>query len=180
VPQLSIRLLHRAQIFTWVFGGHFPWGSYEITTWWQGDLVGQTWVTSQKGHNFWSDRWIILNCLHEFSEAVFLRVAMDSLLDDEEVWSAKLEKRLKRAITFDPTVGLRSSFTWVSRGYFPCGCCGITTRWWGGLVGHTLVTCQKGNKFWSDSWIPPKFLLEFSEAVYFGVGMESLLGDGEV
>jgi len=30
---------------------------------------------------------------------------MESLLGDEEVWSAILEYRLKRAITFDPTVG---------------------------------------------------------------------------
>jgi hypothetical protein len=29
---------------------------------------------------------------------------MESLLDDEEVWSARLEKQVKRAITFDLTV----------------------------------------------------------------------------
>ena len=37
-----------------------------------------------------------------------LGVAMESLLRDEEVWSASLEYRLKRAITFNPTVGSRS------------------------------------------------------------------------
>ena len=37
------------------------------------------------------DRWIALKCIHEFLEAVFLRVALDSLLDDEEVWSAIFE-----------------------------------------------------------------------------------------
>jgi hypothetical protein len=47
--------------------------------------------TGQNGHNFWYDRWIALKCIHEFLEAVFLRVALDSLLDDEEVWSASLE-----------------------------------------------------------------------------------------
>jgi hypothetical protein len=41
-------------------------------------------------------------------EAVFRGVAMESLLGDEEVWSAILEYRLKRAITFDPTVGSHS------------------------------------------------------------------------
>jgi hypothetical protein len=35
---------------------------------------------------------------------------MKSLLDDEEVWSAILEYRLKRAIAFDPTVGSDSNF----------------------------------------------------------------------
>jgi hypothetical protein len=35
---------------------------------------------------------------------------MESLLSDEDVWSPVLEYRLKRAITFDPTVGSRSNF----------------------------------------------------------------------
>ena len=52
----------------------------------------------------------MLKCLHEFLEVVFLRVALDSLLDDEEVWSASLEKQVKRVITFDPTVGSRLNF----------------------------------------------------------------------
>ena len=42
--------------------------------------------------------------LHEFSEAVFVMVALESLLGEEEVWYARLEYRLKRAINFDPTV----------------------------------------------------------------------------
>jgi hypothetical protein len=52
----------------------------------------------------------VLKCLHEFLEAVLLRVALDFLLDDEDVWSASLEKRLKRVITFDPTVRSRLNF----------------------------------------------------------------------
>ena len=40
-----------------------------------------------------------------FTEAVFLGEAMEWLLGDEDVWSVKLEYRLKRAITFDPTIG---------------------------------------------------------------------------
>ena len=52
----------------------------------------------------------MLKCLHEFLEAVFLSVALDSLLDDEDVWSASLEERVKRVITFDPTVGSRLNF----------------------------------------------------------------------
>ena len=54
-------------------------------------LVGKTSETGQNGHNFWYDRWIALKYLHEFLEAVVLRVALDSLLDDEDVLSASLE-----------------------------------------------------------------------------------------
>ena len=35
---------------------------------------------------------------------------MKWLLGEEDVWSGELEYRLKRAITFDPTVGSRSNF----------------------------------------------------------------------
>ena len=52
----------------------------------------------------------MLKRLHEFLEAVFLRVALDSLIDDEEVWSASLEYRVKRVITINPTVGSRLNF----------------------------------------------------------------------
>jgi hypothetical protein len=45
-----------------------------------------------------------------FPQAVFVGVAMEWLLDDEDVWSIELEYRLKRAIAFDPTVGSRSIF----------------------------------------------------------------------
>jgi len=50
-----------------------------------------------------------------FTETVFLGVAMEWLLGDEDVWSVELEYRLKKAITFDPTVGSHSK---VSRGCF--------------------------------------------------------------
>jgi hypothetical protein len=39
-----------------------------------------TTVTARKGSNFSSDRWIVLKFLQEFSEVVFLAVAMESLL----------------------------------------------------------------------------------------------------
>ena len=39
-----------------------------------------------------------------FSEDVFLKLAMEWLLGDEDVWPVELKDRLKRAITFDPTV----------------------------------------------------------------------------
>jgi hypothetical protein len=43
------------------------------------------------GSNFGSDRWIALKILHEFPDAVFLGVATELFLGDEEVSSANLE-----------------------------------------------------------------------------------------
>jgi len=60
-----------------------------------------------------------------FTKVVFLRVAMEWLLGDEDVRSVELEYRLKRAIPFDPTVGSRSNFY---RGCFPVGSYGLATR----------------------------------------------------
>jgi len=66
-----------------------------------------------------------LDCAQTFIEAVFLWVAMDWLLGDDDVWSVELQYRLKRAIPFEPTVGSRSNFY---RGCFLVGNYGIATR----------------------------------------------------
>jgi hypothetical protein len=47
----------------------------------------QTGITAEKGHNFWFDRWITLKFLQEFPVAIFLVVAMESLLVKEKVLS---------------------------------------------------------------------------------------------
>ena len=56
-----------------------------------------------------------LDCAKIFPQAVFLRIAMEWLLGDEDVWSVELQYRLKRAIPFDPTIGSCSNFY---RGFF--------------------------------------------------------------
>ena len=43
-----------------------------------------------KGSNVLSSRWIAFKFLQEFAEAFFLMVALESLLGEEEVWSARL------------------------------------------------------------------------------------------
>ena len=48
-------------------------------------LLGQTRVTTQKGHNILSSHWIALKFLQEFLEFVFLGVAKELLPYDEEV-----------------------------------------------------------------------------------------------
>jgi hypothetical protein len=52
----------------------------------------------------------LLDRSQTFTEDVFLRVAMEWLLGDEDVWSVELECQLKRAIPFDLTVGSLSNF----------------------------------------------------------------------
>jgi hypothetical protein len=48
----------------------------------------QTGKKAEKGHNFWSDRWIALKVLQLFPEAVFLELPMESLLVEKEaLWS---------------------------------------------------------------------------------------------
>jgi hypothetical protein len=96
-------------MFIRVSGGRLYWGCYGIATWWRGGLFGRTWVTGQKGHKYWSHSWIPLKCLHDFSKAIFLGVAIKSLLGDEEIWSGTLEKQVKMAIIFYPTIGSRSN-----------------------------------------------------------------------
>jgi hypothetical protein len=76
---------------------------------------------AQKDYNFGSDRWIALKILQGFSEAVFLGVAIESLLRDVEVWLAILEYRLKWSITFDSTVGSRLKFYKGSQRLFSLG-----------------------------------------------------------
>jgi len=58
----------------------------------------------------------LLDRAQNFPEAVLFGVAIEWLLGDEDVWSPVLEYRLKRAISFDPTVGSRSKFF---KGCFP-------------------------------------------------------------
>jgi len=50
-------------------------------------LSPQTGITTDKGHNFWYDYWIVLKVLQLFPEPIFREVAMESLLVEEEVLS---------------------------------------------------------------------------------------------
>ena len=69
----------------------------------------------------------MLKLLQRFPEAVFLGEDIEWLLGDEDVLSVELEYRLKRAITFDSTVGSLSNFTGVSRSCFPWRTYGMAT-----------------------------------------------------
>jgi hypothetical protein len=48
----------------------------------------QAGIKAEKGHIFLSDRWITLQVLQKFPEAVFLVLLMESLIVEEEaLWS---------------------------------------------------------------------------------------------
>ena len=51
-----------------------------------------------------------LDLIQNFIEVVFIGVAMEWLIGDQDVWSPVLEYRLKSAIIFYPTVGSRPNF----------------------------------------------------------------------
>jgi hypothetical protein len=48
---------------------------------------GQARLTIHKGHNFSSDRWISIEILGEFTEALFHIVDVESIHGEKEVWS---------------------------------------------------------------------------------------------
>ena len=48
-------------------------------------------VTVRKGHNFWSDLWIAIKILHEFSDAFFQIVDVESKLDELDRGRAREE-----------------------------------------------------------------------------------------
>jgi len=66
--------------------------------------------------------------LKEFPDAVFFGIATESLLGDEEVWSANLEYRVKRAICLIRPLDRAQIFTRVSGWSFARGSYGISTR----------------------------------------------------
>jgi len=70
-------------------------------------LSRQIEIIAEKGYNFWFERWIALKVLHEFPEVVVVVVPRESLVVEEHGCSARPKKQLKRAITFDLTVGSR-------------------------------------------------------------------------
>jgi len=69
----------------------------------------ETSVLVRRGRNFLSDRWIALNFLQEFADAVFLAVDVESLFGEAEVSS--LETRVPvlkgRNFCFDRRIALK-------------------------------------------------------------------------
>jgi len=63
-------------------------------------LSRQIEITAEKGYNFWSDRWIALNVLHEFLEALVVVVHTESLVVEEYGLSRQTETTAKKGYNF--------------------------------------------------------------------------------
>jgi len=63
-------------------------------------LSSQTGITAKKGNNFWSDRSIPLNVLHEFQEAVVVVVPPESLVVEEYGLPRHNETTAKKSYNF--------------------------------------------------------------------------------
>jgi len=113
-----IRPLGRAQYFTGVSRGYFPGRHIEIVNRCRRHLSGQTTdqtrVSVQQVLNSWSDCWIELEFLQEFTEAVFPSISKISLLDANGVSSGHSTDQttvpVNMSITLDPAVGSCSNF----------------------------------------------------------------------
>jgi hypothetical protein len=67
-------------------------------------------MDSPKCHNFRSDRWIAIKLSLEFPDALFHALDEESIVGDNEVSFSQAFWTVRKAITFDPTVGSRSNF----------------------------------------------------------------------
>jgi len=57
-------------------------------------------VTGRTGHNFWSGSWVANQILHEFSNALFQIVDVESILGEEEFWSRKATVTVRKGNKF--------------------------------------------------------------------------------
>jgi hypothetical protein len=63
-------------------------------------LSSQTEITAETSNNFWSDRSIALNVLHEFQEAVVVVVPPESLIVEEYGLPRQTETTAKNGYNF--------------------------------------------------------------------------------
>jgi len=65
-------------------------------------LSRQTEITAAKGYNFWSDRWMAINVLHEFPEALVVVLPTESLVVEEYGLPRQTETTAKKGYNFLP------------------------------------------------------------------------------
>jgi len=46
-------------------------------------------VTVRRGHNVWTDRWIVIKILQVFLYTLFHIVDVETILGEEEIWSSR-------------------------------------------------------------------------------------------
>jgi hypothetical protein len=53
-------------------------------------------LTGRTGHNFWSDHWIAIKILNEFSDALFHIVDVETIVGEEEIWSRQARVTVRK------------------------------------------------------------------------------------
>jgi hypothetical protein len=178
--------LDRAQIFTWVSRGFFLGVLLKMLLDTPSILSGHTKdhtrVPAQEVHNFWSDGWIVLKFLQEFPKALFVGIAMKSLLDAPNIWLGQTTNQTR---ILDQKVFNSWSDRWIvlnflqafPKAVFLVVVIKLLLDTPNILSGHTKdqkrLLAQEVHNFWSDHWIGLQCLQEFQEACFLGVTMKS-------
>jgi hypothetical protein len=57
-------------------------------------------VTVRRGHNVWTDRWIVIKILEVFLYTFFHIVDVETILDEEEIWSRQARVTVRKGNNF--------------------------------------------------------------------------------
>jgi len=57
-------------------------------------------VTVRRGHNVWTDRWIVIKILQVFLYTLFHIVDVETILDEEEIWSRQSRVMVRKGNNF--------------------------------------------------------------------------------
>jgi branched-subunit amino acid transport protein len=117
-------------------------------------LLQQTRIKAEKGHNFWSDRWIALKVLQYVPEAIVLVLPMKCLLVEEVVLSRETGIKAEKGHNFwsDRWIALKV-LQYVPEAVFlvlPMESLLVEEDV---MSRQTGIKAEKGDNFWSDRWI---------------------------
>jgi hypothetical protein len=57
-------------------------------------------VTVRRGHNVWTDRWIVIKILQVFLYILFHIVDVETILGEEEIWSSRARVTVRKRNNF--------------------------------------------------------------------------------
>jgi len=57
-------------------------------------------VTVRRGHNVWTDRWIVIKILQVFLYTLFHIVDVETILGEEEIWSSRVRVTVRKRNNF--------------------------------------------------------------------------------
>ena len=148
----------------------------------RGHSTDRTRVQVQKVRIDSSDRWILLKFFSRVSGGCFGWSSVKTVRHVDPVGAippTRLEYRVKRSVSLDPTVGSRSNFfnefleavfNGVARNRYDT----TMSSGRGHSTDRTTVPGQKVRIYRSDRWIPLKFFSRVSEGWFGWSSMESV------